>query len=85
MIECFGLLPSKRRFVQLTTDFDYANEIANSKSRSPIVLQVATAAALESNVSFYPTATHVWLSTSIPATCLQVWMDDAWSEEEPNF
>lgn len=85
MIECFGLLPSKRRFVQLTTDFDYANEIANSKSRSPIVLQVATAAALESNVSFYPTGSHVWLSTSIPATCIQVWMDDAWSEEEPNF
>ena len=85
MIECFGLLPSKRRFVQLTTDFDYANEIATSNSRSPIVIQVATAAALESYVSFYPTGTHVWLSTSIPATCLQVWMEDAWSEEEPTF
>jgi putative RNA 2'-phosphotransferase len=85
MIECFGLLPSKRRFVQLTTDFDYASEIASSKSRSPIILQVTTVAALGSKVSFYPTGTHVWLSTSIPATCLQVWMDDAWSEGEPTF
>jgi len=85
MIEYFGLLPGKRRFVQLTTNFDYANEIASPRSRSPIVLQVATAAALESNVNFYPTGTHVWLSSSIPATCLQVWMDGALSEEEPTF
>jgi putative RNA 2'-phosphotransferase len=85
MIECFGILPSKRRFVQLTTDFDYAIDIANSKSRSPIVIQVATVAALESNVSFHPTGSHVWLSTSIPATCLHLWMDDAWIENEPTF
>ena len=85
MIECFGLLPSKRRFVQLTTDFDYANQIANSHGRSPIVLQVATVEAIAQGVKFYSTDTHVWLATEVPATCLQVWMDDTFGLEEPLF
>ena len=67
MIECFGLSPAKRRFVQLTTDFDYANQIANSHSRSPIMLQVATAKAIALGVKFYSTDTHVWLATAVPA------------------
>lgn len=85
MIECFGLLPSKRRFVQLTTDFDYANEIANSKSRSPIVLQVATTEAIANGVKFYSTNTHVWLSTAVPVTCLQVWLNESFELHEPLF
>ena len=85
MIECFGLSPAKRRFVQLTTDFDYANQIANSHSRSPIMLQVATAEAIALGVEFYSTDTHVWLATAVPATCLQVWLDDTFGLEEPLF
>ena len=85
MIECFGLSPAKRRFVQLTTDFDYASQIASSQSRSPIVLQVATAEAIAIGVKFYSTDTHVWLATAVPVTCLQVWMDDAFDLEEPLF
>jgi putative RNA 2'-phosphotransferase len=83
MIECFGLSPVKRRFVQLTTDFDYASQIANSYGRSPILLQVATAHAIECDVKFYPSGTHVWQATTIPSICLQVWMDDGFELDEP--
>ena len=85
MIELFGLAPIKRRFVQLTTDFDYASQIANSHGPSPLVLQVATAHAIECDVMFYPTDTHVWQATTIPSICLQVWMDDAFDLDEPLF
>jgi len=85
MIECFGLSPFKRRFVQLTTDFDYASQIAKSHGRSPMVLQVATAHAIESDVKFYPTDTRVWQASTIPPICLQVWMDDTFELEDPLF
>jgi putative RNA 2'-phosphotransferase len=85
IIECFGLSAVNRRFVQLTTDFDYASQIARSHGRSPIVLQVATAQAIESDVRFYPTGTHVWQATTIPSICLQIWMDDAFELDEPLF
>lgn len=76
MIECFGLSPRNRRFIQLTTDFEYANEVALSRGRSPIIIQIATAEAISRGVQFYSTGTHVWLSTEIPADCLQVWLDN---------
>ena len=85
MIECFGLSPVKRRFVQLTTDFDYASQIAYSHGRSPVVLQVATAQAIENGVKFYPTDTHVWQSSTIPPTYIQVLSDDTCACEEPRF
>ena len=85
MIELFGLAPIKRRFVQLTTELDYASQIANSHGPSPLVLQVATAHAIECDVKFYPTDTHVWQATTIPSICLQVWMDDAFDLDEPLF
>ena len=83
MIKCFGLSPVKRRYVQLTTDFEYASQIANSHGRSPIVLQVATAHAIECGVKFYPTQTHVWQATAIPAICLQIWLENTDAFEEP--
>lgn len=73
LIECFGLTPMRRRFVQLTTDFEYAHEVASRSSGQPLVLQVRTAAALELGIQFYPTSTHVWLSGAIPFVCLQLW------------
>lgn len=85
MIECFGLSTAKRRFVQLTTDFDYASQIAKSHIRSPIVLQVSTTKAIANCVRFYSTDSHVWLATAIPATCLQVWLDETFDLEEPHF
>lgn len=85
MIESFGLSPNGRRCVQLTTDFDYASKIASSSGRSPIVLQITTASAISNGVSFYPTDSHVWLSTAIPPECLQVWLDDAYELDEPLF
>lgn len=73
MIELFGLQPMSRRFVQLTSDYDYAHEIASSSGRAPLVLQVQTIAALEDDVRFFNTGTHVWLATHVPSVCLQLW------------
>ena len=76
MIECFGLLPMGRRFVQLTTDFDYANSVA-STSNAPVVLQVLRAQALADGARFVNTGSHVWLAERIPASRLQVWLPDS--------
>jgi putative RNA 2'-phosphotransferase len=77
MIELFGLQPRSRRFVQLTTDFDYALEIATNGKGQPVVFQIQSKIATELGVSFYPTGSHVWLSTPIPADSLQLWMTEA--------
>ncbi|MDX1928312.1 MAG: RNA 2'-phosphotransferase [Pirellulaceae bacterium] len=76
MIECFGLLPMGRRFVQLTTDFDYATAVATT-SNAPVVLQVLRAQALADGVRFVKTESHVWLAEKIPASRLQVWLPDS--------
>jgi len=76
-IEYFGILPMKRQFVQLTTDFDYAREVASKLPGNPVVLQISTYSAEQLKVRFYSTGTHVWLATTIPTSCLQVWMDNA--------
>lgn len=78
-----GLTPAGRRFVQLTTDFDYANRIALGRSAHPLVLQVATRDALDVGVKFYNFGIHVWQCTAIPSCCLQAWStlalpDDLW-------
>ena len=75
MIECFGLAPMRRRFVQLTTDFDYALQIA-SQEETPIVLQVLRAQAIAEGTRFLSTGSHVWLAEAIPAHLLQVWLPD---------
>lgn len=75
MIECFGLAPMRRRFVQLTTDFDYAMQIA-SQEETPIVLQVLRAQAIAEGTRFLSTGSHVWLAEAIPAHLLQVWLPD---------
>ncbi len=72
-IDAYGLSPQKRSFVQLTTDFDYAEKLARSRNRKPILLQVMTAEAVHRRVRFFRTGTHVWLSTCIPSDCLQIW------------
>ena len=76
-IEYLGILPMKRQFVQLTTDFDYAREVASKLPGNPVVLQISTYSAEQLKVRFYSTGTHVWLATTIPTSCLQVWMDNA--------
>jgi putative RNA 2'-phosphotransferase len=73
MIEMFGLVPGRRKFVQLTSDFDYANNIAHLQLGEPIVLQVTTQAAIQAGIKFYPTGTHVWLAERLPAEFLQFW------------
>jgi RNA:NAD 2'-phosphotransferase (TPT1/KptA family) len=76
-IDCFGLQPNGRRYVQLTSDFEYAMEIASRNAGEAVVLQIRTAAALESGVHFFATRTHVWLATAIPSDCLQTWITQA--------
>ncbi len=75
MIECIGLAPMGRRFVQLTSDFNYASHVA-SKSSAPVVLQVLRAQALADGVRFVATGSHAWLADAIPAHLLQVWLPD---------
>ena len=59
MIQTYGLLPQKRHFVQLTTNFEYAEKIANAGKRRPLILQVMTTEAVAQGVRFFQTGTHV--------------------------
>lgn len=72
-IELFGLRPGERRFVQLTSSFDYAVQIAKKRPQEPIVIQVSTVTAMTQGIKFFDTGTHVWLAEAIPSSCLQVW------------
>ena len=44
LINIFGLLRGNRRFVQLTSDFEYAQKIASAHKGSPIVIQIRSTA-----------------------------------------
>ena len=76
-IECFGLAPMQRRFVQLTTDFSYAEHVA-AKSKAPLVLQILREQAIADRIQFVATGTHVWLAEAIPPHLLQGWLSDCW-------
>lgn len=87
LIKHVGLAPAGRRFVQLTTDFDYANRIALGRSSNPLVLQVATRDALDAGVQFFNFGIHVWQCTVVPSCCLQAWSthalpNDFWLDSE---
>lgn len=72
-IELFGLRPGDRRFVQLTSSFDYAVQISMKRPQEAIVIQVSTVAAIDEGIQFFDTGTHAWLAEAIPSSCLQVW------------
>ncbi len=84
-INCFGLQPNGRRFVQLTSNFEYAMQIAGRNAGEAVVLQIRNTAALESDVAFFETGTHVWLATAIPSDCLQTWITHAQQFDELAF
>jgi putative RNA 2'-phosphotransferase len=75
--ELFGLQPGNRRFVHLSTDIEYASNVACKDHHQPVIYQVRRLEAIELGVQFFSTRTHVWLATSIPAICLQLWMSEA--------
>lgn len=75
MIELFGLQPMKRRFVQLTTDYEYASEHLSNKCSDALILQVVNKEAMDAGVLFFDTGTHVWLASHIPSSCLQLWSE----------
>lgn len=77
LIKHLGLAPAGRRYVQLTTDFEYATRIAHGRSANPLVIQVATQAALDAGVRFYNFGIHVWQCTAVPSCCLQSWSTHA--------
>ena len=91
LINTFGLLRGNRRFVQLTSDFEYAQRIASAHKGSPIVIQIRSIQASDLGIQFIPTATHVWLATEIPNDCLQLWLvepptdDDYWGSDHTRF
>lgn len=75
LIELFGLRTMSRRFVQLTSDFEYAYEVASSNGYEPLVLEVGIKAASEQGVRFFASGTHVWHATHVPAACLHIWTE----------
>jgi RNA:NAD 2'-phosphotransferase (TPT1/KptA family) len=67
----------RRRFVQLTSNFSYAQAIAN-QTPSPVVFQILREQALADGIRFFETGTHVWVSDAIPADLLQCWLTGSW-------
>ncbi len=85
-IELFGLWPMRRRFVQLTTDFEYAHKVA-ARSPDPIVLQILREQAMADGIQFISTGSHAWLAEPIPAHLLMGWLAGVWDlgSKQPIF
>lgn len=61
-----GLRAMRRRFVHLSSDWNYANSVAQAKVGTPVVLVVGAWRAAESGVEFRRANGHVWLADEIP-------------------
>lgn len=59
-----GLRPMGRAFVHLTTDADYAAQVADAKGGG-VILRVAARAAAEAGDVFYRAGRHVWLARAV--------------------
>lgn len=66
-----GLQPMGRNHVHLSSDWNYATEVAATKSR-PVVLSIRARAAAQTAVRFWKSNEHVWLSDTIPAQFLSL-------------
>jgi putative RNA 2'-phosphotransferase len=67
-----GLRPMKRRFVHLTSDWNYASAVANKNEGVPVVLVVGAYRAAESGIVFRPANGHVWLADEVPAQFVMI-------------
>lgn len=64
-----GLRPRGRAFVHLTTDPDYAAQVAAAKGGG-IMIRVAARAAADAGEEFYRASRHVWLARAVAPTFL---------------
>ncbi len=71
VIREIGLIPTTRRFVHLTSDFDYAARVAASKYSSPVVLTVLAQGAADMGVVFRQANNHVWLAPSVASAFIE--------------
>lgn len=61
-----GLRPMRRKFVQLSSVWDYASAVAHKETGTPVVLVVGAYKAAEAGTAFYPANGHVWLADAVP-------------------
>lgn len=66
-----GLKPCSRQFVHLSGSVETALTVG-CRHGSAVVLEVDAAAACESGVAFYKTASGVWLADAVPAAYLRM-------------
>ena len=67
-----GLLPMGRIRVHLTSDVQYAREVACTKGNRPVVLEVATEPACKVGIAFYSATAHVWLADAVPPQFIRI-------------
>ena len=60
-----GLRPMNRAFVHLTSDPDYAVQVAVAKGGG-VVLRVDAKSAADDGVEFFRANAHVWLARDVP-------------------
>jgi putative RNA 2'-phosphotransferase len=73
-ISRFGLQPIGRRFVHLTADANYAEQIATTKAGG-LVLLIQAEQAHAQGVCFRRANHHVWLAESVPPAFIEVQED----------
>lgn len=71
-IRADGLRPMRRRFVHLSSDWNYASAVANKETGTPVVLVVGAYKAAEAGTAFYPANGHVWLADTVPPQFLLI-------------
>lgn len=62
----FGLRPMQRRSVHLSSNWHYANSVAQANDGIPVVLVVGAYRAAEAGVIFQKANGHVWLAAEVP-------------------
>jgi putative RNA 2'-phosphotransferase len=67
-----GLRPMRRRFVHLSSNWFYANSIAQKQEGTPVVLVIGAYRAAEAGVEFRPANGHVWLAEAVPPSFIIV-------------
>lgn len=70
-----GLLPMSRQYVHLSVDLEKAMSVGKRKDSNPVILLINTQMAMEHGVHFYVGNEKIWLSESIPPSCLLIQSD----------
>jgi len=69
-IEEAGIMPMRRRFVQLTESLDYAKQISNSLDQA-VILTIKQPRKGRPLMG-HPTGSHVWLATHVPPNYIRL-------------